>query len=61
MPAPTREGTVAAYSGETIPVQAQTLCLHGDTPTALDIAQAVRQTLGDAGVQVTPLASLKEH
>ena len=56
-----REGTVVAHSGETLAVQAQTLCLHGDTPTALDIAQAVRQALGDAGVQVTPLASLRGH
>ena len=56
-----QEGTVVAHSGETLAVQAQTLCLHGDTPTALDIAQAVRQALGDAGVQVTPLTSLKDH
>jgi UPF0271 protein len=53
-----REGTVVAYSGKIVPVQAQTLCLHGDTPSALEIAQAVRQALGDAGVQITPLDSL---
>ncbi len=50
-----REGTVVAYSGEIVPVQAQTLCLHGDTPTALEIAQAVRQALTAAGVQIAPL------
>ncbi len=49
------ECTVVAYSGEIVPVQAQTLCLHGDTPTALEIAQAVRQALNDAGVQIAPL------
>jgi UPF0271 protein len=53
-----REGVVAAYSGATVPVQAQTLCLHGDTPNALEIAQAVRQALTAAGVQIASLASL---
>lgn len=53
-----RDGVVVAYGGEAVAVQAQTMCLHGDTPTALDIAQAVRQALDAAGVQVTPLKKL---
>jgi UPF0271 protein len=40
-----------------VPVHADTLCLHGDTPTALTIAQAVRQALDTAGVEVAPLAA----
>jgi UPF0271 protein len=53
-----RDGAVVAYSGEEVSVQAQTMCLHGDTPTALEIAQAVRQALDTASVQVTPLGGL---
>ncbi len=48
-----QERMVVAYGGETVPVQAETLCLHGDTATALSIAQAVRQALASAGVEVT--------
>jgi UPF0271 protein len=51
-----REGRVVAHSGQEVPVQAETLCVHGDTPTALTIAQAIRQALGEAGVDVAPLA-----
>jgi UPF0271 protein len=53
-----RDGVVVAYNGEEVRVQAQTMCLHGDTPAALEIAQAVRQALDAAGVQVTPLGEL---
>jgi UPF0271 protein len=52
-----RDGRVIAHSGREIPVQAETLCIHGDTPTALTIAGAIRQALADAGVEVAPLAS----
>ena len=52
-----RDGLVVAYSGQEIPVQAETLCIHGDTPTALTIAGAIRQALVEAGVEVAPLAS----
>ncbi len=41
----TREGTVVA-------VEAQTICLHGDTPGAERIAEAVRRALEVAGVEV---------
>jgi UPF0271 protein len=52
-----REGSVVTHSGQEIPVQAETLCVHGDTPTALTIAQAIRQALDEAGVAVVPLAA----
>jgi UPF0271 protein len=52
-----RDGAVAAYSGQEVPVTAETLCIHGDTPTALTIAGAIRQALVEAGVEVASLAS----
>ncbi|MFQ6100597.1 MAG: LamB/YcsF family protein [Anaerolineae bacterium] len=52
-----QDGLVVAYSGEEVPVQAETICLHGDTSTALAIAQAVRQALTTAGVEVVPLTT----
>jgi UPF0271 protein len=51
-----RDGLVVAWDGQDVAVQAETLCVHGDTPTALTIVQAIRQALIEAGVDVAPLA-----
>ena len=50
--------SVIAANGAAIPLQAQTICLHGDTPGAPRIAAAVRQALQSAGVPVAPLLPL---
>lgn len=47
-----REGVVQAVTGETVPLQAQTICLHGDGPHALAFARALNQALTQAGVQL---------
>jgi UPF0271 protein len=52
-----RDGLVISHSGKAVPVQAETICIHGDTPTALTIAQTIRQALVKADVLVTSLAS----
>jgi UPF0271 protein len=52
------EGIATAITGEEIPVRAESLCLHGDTPGALDMAKRVRTDLEGAGVQVVPLGQL---
>jgi len=49
------EGTVQAVSGEALPVRADTLCLHSDTPNVAAIARAVRAALTAAGVRIAPL------
>ena len=51
-------GTVQTISGKTIRFQADTICLHGDTPGAALIAKRVREALGAAGVQVAALGEL---
>jgi 5-oxoprolinase (ATP-hydrolysing) subunit A len=47
-----REGQVVAVDGSTIPLRADTLCLHGDTPGAAEHARAVRRGLEAAGIEV---------
>jgi UPF0271 protein len=44
--------------GRVIPMLAQTLCVHGDTPNAPAIASAVRSALLDAGIEVTSLQQI---
>jgi 5-oxoprolinase (ATP-hydrolysing) subunit A len=45
-------GSVTASNGSEVPVNAQTICIHGDTPGALGIAAAVARTLRQAGVML---------
>lgn len=46
------ERTVLAVDGSTVDVDARSLCLHGDTPGAVDLARPVRKALEEAGVEV---------
>lgn len=48
-------GTVVACGGTEIVANAQTICIHGDTPGAPRIAAAVAQTLRQAGIELRPL------
>jgi 5-oxoprolinase (ATP-hydrolysing) subunit A len=49
------EKTVVAITGEIVRVDADTLCLHGDTPDAVALASALRSALEAAGVVLRPL------
>ena len=50
-----RERSVVAADGTVVPVAADTLCLHGDTPGAPELARAVRERLERDGVAVRAL------
>lgn len=43
---------VRTHDGKVIKVQADTLCIHGDTPQALTFAQTLHKRLGDAGIRI---------
>src|SRR3989442_15811485 len=43
-------GVVISSDGSEVSVDAQNLCIHGDTPGAPDIAETVRRTLPEASV-----------
>jgi UPF0271 protein len=47
-----RERRVVAADGSVIPVAADTVCLHGDTPGAAEVAAAIRARLERDGVAV---------
>jgi UPF0271 protein len=49
-------GLVIASDGSEVAVDAQTLCIHGDTPGAPAIAAAVARTLREAGVSLLSLS-----
>lgn len=49
-------GVVIASDGNEVPVDAQTICIHGDTPGSVQIAAAVARTLRDAGIKLSALS-----
>ena len=52
-----RDQAVIAASGVALPVPARTICLHGDSPGAVEIARAVRQKLEEGGFALRPFTS----
>ena len=50
------KGRVDAVDGSTIPITVSSVCVHGDSPGAVQIATAVRARLVDAGVTLTPFS-----
>jgi UPF0271 protein len=52
-----RDRTVRTSDGGTIPLEVDTLCVHGDTPGAPAIGRAVRAALASAGIEVRPFAA----
>ncbi|MFD6435413.1 LamB/YcsF family protein [Streptomyces venezuelae] len=51
-----RSGVVTSLDGREIEVRARSLCLHGDTPGAVELARRVRAELEAAGVRVAAFA-----
>ena len=52
-----RDGRAPTYDGGFVAIEADTICLHGDAPTAAERAAALRQGLALAGVALRPLGA----
>jgi UPF0271 protein len=52
------EGEIVSRNGKRLPCEVETLCVHGDEPTAIATARAARAGLEAAGVQVVPLTEM---
>ncbi|MCG5219549.1 5-oxoprolinase subunit PxpA [Streptosporangium sp. KLBMP 9127] len=50
------EGTVTASDSSEVAVDARSICVHGDTPGAVGLARAVRESLIAAGVTLRPFS-----
>ncbi|MEJ8823795.1 5-oxoprolinase subunit PxpA [Variovorax humicola] len=53
------EGEIVSRTGKRIKRRVDSLCVHGDEPTALALSAAVRKGLEDAGVKVVPLTEMQ--
>lgn len=54
------KGTVTAITGKEIPIQADSVCVHGDSPKALNFVQKIRTAFQTAGIQIAPLREIVE-
>ncbi|QRI61695.1 LamB/YcsF family protein (plasmid) [Shinella sp. PSBB067] len=52
-----REGTLEAIDGSTIRVEAQSICVHGDSPGAVAITQEIRRRFEAEGITIRSFAS----
>ena len=51
-----QEGAIITESGKRIPTSIDTICLHGDTPTAVALAGSVRDSLTAGGIEIAQFA-----
>jgi len=51
-----QESAIITESGKRIPTNIDTICLHGDTPTALALAASVRDSLTEGGIELAQFA-----
>jgi UPF0271 protein len=52
-----REGKVSALNGETVTLgKVHTICVHGDTPTALKLTEVLKKKLVKSGIEVMPVS-----
>ena len=51
-----QEGRVVCKDNSEIELKADTICVHGDNPSALSLVKKIRETLQAAGVEIAPPA-----
>lgn len=52
-----QEGAVTTTSGKRIPIRIDTICVHGDEPSAVAMARTVRAKLEANGITIAPFAA----
>ena len=51
------EGKIITIDGSVIEIEAQTLCVHGDNPAAVELVRTIRETLEREDIQVVPMGN----
>ncbi len=51
-----REGSVIANDGTVLPIDVESICVHGDTPGAIELAGELRAALTGGGIEVKAFA-----
>src|SRR5699024_9904215 len=51
-------GSVTSTTGKKIAVDADTICIHGDRPNGVDVAEAITRAFAEEGVRMAPMAEV---
>ena len=52
-----KEGRVTSVTGDDISIQVDTICVHGDNPSALLFVQEIRKAMENEGIVLQPMGS----
>ena len=52
------EGKVTAVTGEEVSIRADSICVHGDNPSAVEFVKDIRAALEAEGVTIAPIARI---
>lgn len=52
------EGKVTAITGEEVSIEAHSICVHGDNPSAVEFVKNIRAKLESEGVTIAPIADI---
>ena len=52
------EGKVTAITGEEVSIEAHSICVHGDNPSAVEFVKNIRAKLEGDGVAIAPIAQI---
>ncbi|CAH2214641.1 LamB/YcsF family protein [Tepidibacter aestuarii] len=52
-----KEGKVTAVNGEDIEIKAETICVHGDNPKAIEFVKKIKERLESEGITVTSMSN----
>jgi 5-oxoprolinase (ATP-hydrolysing) subunit A len=55
------ENMVKTESGKDIEVASDSVCVHGDTPGAVRLAEAIARKLGENGIEIRPLGRAQQR
>ena len=51
-------GSMPTFGGGSVQIDAQSICMHGDTPGAAEMIKALRRKIDEKGVRVVPVGTL---
>ncbi len=54
-----RNGTLEAIDGSMVKIEADSICVHGDSPSAVEMARELRRVLEQADVSLQPFAGVR--
>lgn len=54
-----KEGTVETLTGEVIHIKADSICVHGDNPKAIEFVKEIRKRFELEGIEVCPLENIE--